>query len=454
MQNKFASAYPRKRFFLEMFTRDISLEDCILDLIDNSIDALVRLQNIDLSSKVLALDTDLTDSQKKRLPKITITYSPNGFTIEDNCGGISRKDAEEDIFNFGHDDKHSGQGSGRQLGAYGVGLKRALFKIGEEFFMTSQTTENGFSTKLNVIDWAKDDQKLTDWQIPIKFIGGASSDRMAGTKIVIGKLRKETKILFEDLNFSNRLEKAIGQTYSLFLERFVRVKLEKNVVAPQEIPLGGHQDMELSNENFETDGVTVYLIAGLAEGGTKGFQAEKAGWYVLCNGRVVVSANKSDLTGWGGGILPNFHSKHRGFIGIAMFNSKDPLKLPWTTTKRSLNRESPIYQRARNKMGSVARPVIQYLDGLYADEIEKTPTGRKLAEDNRKADIRKAASKPESVFRIKKVKPNAPPTQQVKYVAKKSDLEKIRKHLRKPSLTAPAIGEHTFQYFLNAEGLE
>ena len=36
---QFAKAYPRKHFFFEMFTRDISLEDCILDLIDNSIDA-------------------------------------------------------------------------------------------------------------------------------------------------------------------------------------------------------------------------------------------------------------------------------------------------------------------------------------------------------------------------------------------------------------------------------
>jgi len=42
-----ANAFPRKRFFLEMFTRDISLEDCILDLIDNSIDSLVRTKDLD-----------------------------------------------------------------------------------------------------------------------------------------------------------------------------------------------------------------------------------------------------------------------------------------------------------------------------------------------------------------------------------------------------------------------
>jgi len=34
--NQFADAHPRKRFFLQMFTRDIALEDTVLDLIDNS----------------------------------------------------------------------------------------------------------------------------------------------------------------------------------------------------------------------------------------------------------------------------------------------------------------------------------------------------------------------------------------------------------------------------------
>jgi hypothetical protein len=36
MTKPVASAFPRKRFFLDMFTRDIFLDDCILDLIDNS----------------------------------------------------------------------------------------------------------------------------------------------------------------------------------------------------------------------------------------------------------------------------------------------------------------------------------------------------------------------------------------------------------------------------------
>ena len=40
-----AKATPSKKLFLEMFTRDIFLEDAILDLIDNSIDSITTPKN-------------------------------------------------------------------------------------------------------------------------------------------------------------------------------------------------------------------------------------------------------------------------------------------------------------------------------------------------------------------------------------------------------------------------
>jgi hypothetical protein len=48
-------AYPRKQFFIEMFTRDITLEDCILDLIDNSMDSYLRTRNIAVDAEVFGL---------------------------------------------------------------------------------------------------------------------------------------------------------------------------------------------------------------------------------------------------------------------------------------------------------------------------------------------------------------------------------------------------------------
>jgi hypothetical protein len=53
MTENYASAFPRKRFFLEMFTRDITLEECVLDLIDNSIDGLIRSRSLNLDARQL-----------------------------------------------------------------------------------------------------------------------------------------------------------------------------------------------------------------------------------------------------------------------------------------------------------------------------------------------------------------------------------------------------------------
>src|SRR4051794_40593306 len=53
-----AHANPTKRFFVRMITRDITLDDCILDLIDNSVDGAWRSE--DSQPVGLATTTNLT----------------------------------------------------------------------------------------------------------------------------------------------------------------------------------------------------------------------------------------------------------------------------------------------------------------------------------------------------------------------------------------------------------
>ena len=52
----YVNASPAKRFFVEMLVRDIRLEDAIIDLVDNAIDSLIRLQQIDLDTLVTHTD--------------------------------------------------------------------------------------------------------------------------------------------------------------------------------------------------------------------------------------------------------------------------------------------------------------------------------------------------------------------------------------------------------------
>ena len=158
------------------------------------------------------------------------------------------------------------------------------------------------------------------------------------------------------------------------------VILNDQRVSPTTIPLGISKESNPAVDTWVEDDVHITLMAGLANRGEfNEWRAEAAGWYVLCNGRTIVAADKTELTGWGAGILPQFHSsKSRGFVGVASFTSSDPLKLPWTTTKRSLNRESSIFLRVRERMATIARPVYSFLDSLYQSKSDVTPKARKV----------------------------------------------------------------------------
>jgi hypothetical protein len=136
------NASPTKTFFLEMFTRDITLEDAILDLIDNAIDALSRTRNIDLSvyySKGNGTPPLPVEENRENLTpaKIDVSYSNDTFKIVDNCGGISYQDAQEEVFRFGRISARENLG----LSVYGVGLKRAIFKLGKKITVESKTKE-------------------------------------------------------------------------------------------------------------------------------------------------------------------------------------------------------------------------------------------------------------------------------------------------------------------------
>jgi hypothetical protein len=441
-----ANAYPRKHFFFEMFTRDISLEDCILDLIDNSIDGLVRSRHIDISTQLLRANGNSTPSASKAV--IEVSYTESQFEIKDNCGGISRDHALKEVFNFGH----GPDAVGGVLSVYGIGLKRAIFKIGELFEMDSKTETEGFAVRLNVKQWAEKDDVLDDWKIPLTFIDGAGSSDTAGTLIRIKNLRPEVVMRMKDGVLAQHLRSVISHTYGLFLGRYVSIILNGVAVEGFEIPIGESDEVKPGHQLFEDGEVKVELFASLAQRKDHEWKGETAGWYVLCNGRIVLSADKTELTGWGAGALPQFHTgKFRGFVGIAFFQSNNPLELPWTTTKRGLNRESPVFQRARNEMRSIARPIITFLDSLYKGEPTEENAGRDIADTVRQVSLSTMAAKPPSNFTVQSRTRTYGSTVRIQFDADRADVERIKNHLKKFRWASGRVGKFTFEYYLQNE---
>jgi hypothetical protein len=98
-----ANANPEKRLFVYLITRDISLADAVLDLIDNSINAALQplathLQTADDYQRFLS------DTKLKSTVTIDLTIGSARILVRDNALGISAKAAESDVFRFGRGD--------------------------------------------------------------------------------------------------------------------------------------------------------------------------------------------------------------------------------------------------------------------------------------------------------------------------------------------------------------
>src|SRR5262245_41894378 len=104
-------AEPTKDLFIYILTKDIPLTRAILDLVDNCVDGARRLRN----------GGDYTRLQ------IRIEAKPDVFKIVDNCGGIPVDIARRYAFRFGRPAEMPA--TPRSVGQFGVGMKRALFKL-------------------------------------------------------------------------------------------------------------------------------------------------------------------------------------------------------------------------------------------------------------------------------------------------------------------------------------
>jgi hypothetical protein len=448
-----ANAHPKKHFFIEMFTRDIPLLDCVLDLIDNCVDGLARTGRLSMHtiSDTIFNSKDPAVPNRSDRPHIQVSFDGKHFRIADNCGGIDYEYALKDVFNFGHSTKRTTE----YLGVYGVGMKRALFKMGDKFLIDSKTIKNGFTCELDVPQWMDHDSEMTDWTIPLTPSKPATSDNRAGTTITVSNLKKNVSELLASRRFDEDLAKAIGRVYAFIVEKHIRISVNGVDIKAFNVPVAQPQSGDTSYEEFQYEDVKVRIFATLSSQSIDGPTKENSGWYVACNGRLILTADTTDTTGWGISPMPIWVPKYTSFIGFVFFESKDALALPWTTTKRGVNRESTVYRKAISRMAVLARPILSFCNRKYGPDADQTPVEREIAKQIEPTTIAQLVHKTGSAFQVDAPKvPIVKTTVRIQFDANLTDVERIKTHLRKPRLGASKVGEHTFEYFLRQEGLK
>lgn len=341
-------AGPTKRFFISMFTRDIDLKDAILDMLDNCVDGAMRHSGRDLTS-----DDPYSGYWAK------IQASPERFEMVDNCGGIPRDIARGSAFRLGRPDMERDSGL-PTIGMYGIGMKRAIFKLGRDAQVHSQPAEGAFLVHYDN-DWM--DETNENWELPIDWSPAARADGV-GTTITVKDLLPSVREDFSsDSSFLDELRDAISTYYGYIISKGFSVELNGTPVEPKILSLFAMADVG-------QDGVAPYFLQGeldevryaVAVGFRRPLASETeideeqdasrtsddAGITIICNDRVVMLNDKSRLTGWGDNNVPKYHNQFISIGGSLSFISNNASKLPLTTTKRGVDAATEVFLTARN----------------------------------------------------------------------------------------------------------
>jgi hypothetical protein len=382
---------PAKNFFVNMLTRDIELHDAVLDLLDNCVDGVWRT---------------LSDKNKAKAKGCLagfwadIHFSPQKFTIEDNCGGIPWEIAKKYAFKMGKPEAfEKPEGT---IGLVGIGMKRAMFKLGRECLVHSHHRKDSFMVSVPQ-EWF--DENNLDWDFPAEREDPISDNY--GTIIEITHLIGSVATAFEQgSSFRLAFPDRIGESYSYLID--MGFKISVNGVAVTRKPLriffedpkhkpkwGGLIQPYVFSGKFGS--VDVFFAIGyrsalrtqeeMDEDREGAFAAKNAGWTVVCNDRVVLSNDQSILTGWGFGGVPGFHTQFSCIAGIVEFSSENTFDLPLTTTKRGIDSGKELYTIIRSRMQEATKYFTRHTNRWKRREEELKEHFRRLEKDDQGYDL-------------------------------------------------------------------
>lgn len=348
-------ADPAKGFFVSMLIKDITLRDAIGDLVDNAVDAIkARAQAA----------TNLNGYE------IEIKLGKSYFSISDNGYGMEANVARKTAFNFGKADKH--QLIDKSIGQFGIGMKRAFFKLGRYIKVKSVAATSQFELTIDVPEWLKEPKK---WEF--EFDNGTLEEKIknspskTGFSVHITKLSEDSKLNFDNDTFITTLQKEIELEHMLNINKGLTIKIGEYTLKSNNITMVNDESIKPTFWEKVEKNQSVKVLAGVS---TK--DAEDGGWYIFCNDRLILAKNKTAETVWTGSKgdgVAFWHAQFHRFRGYVFFEAIDSSNLPWNTTKTGMDLDSPYYKEVRSKMITMTKQVMDLLDKLKEEKGKDNP---------------------------------------------------------------------------------
>ena len=376
-QNTVISAYPTKELFISMLIKDITLRDAIGDLLDNSVDGALRLRG-DHSYKGLRV-------------KIELNPENGCFEIADNCGGIPVEVARNYAFCFGR--PAGSEETPYSVGLFGIGMKRALFKLGKNFRVESVSPTSSFTMNVNVEQW-KNNQKEggePDWtfQFDDTKENQNNPEDECGTTITVTELHEDVQESFEINNDVSELVEELQKEHLYTIGKGLEIRVNGRRLKVERLELLTSDKIKTAYWESSDAQMHVKIYAGVSKA-----DSSNTGWYIFCNKRLVVGPEKR--VGWGVRKplrIPGYHSQYYRFRGYAMLEAKQPKYLPWNTAKNGMDEDSIAYKRIFQQIVNMMRSVMDFLNQLH-DEQKKSTKKEFMDETPLQDALEKAKSLP------------------------------------------------------------
>ena len=178
------------------------------------------------------------------------------------------------------------------------------------------------------------------------------------------------------------------------------------------------------------------------------------GWYIFCNNRLIKGPEQTEVTGWGDG-LPKYHIQYNRFRGFVFFKSKQPVLLPWNTSKNGLDIDSPIFQSVRQDMINLAKPIITFLNKVHTESVNHSRDEKyeeyleKEMESANLEDYKKVKTGQCFIAPVRKGERTKRNEITIQYRKPKDEVNKLKGILKVSS--AADVGEKTFDYTYKRE---
>jgi hypothetical protein len=326
-------------------TKDITTLECIFDLIDNCIDA----------ARDTMLDNPGTTFDRYGLPasyqgySISLHFGSDWIAIFDNALGIDENTLANRTLRPGTESAHK-----FGIGRFGIGLKRALMKLGKRYHISTDTGQQASRVEFRR-------EQLGGEQL----LGQRKRSRgKAKTLIFLSELESMVTHEISSTNWKETALKELSRRYGLFASKGLAIFVNGARVPPFGPGIRDTGPVSHQTEADEIDGVRIFVDAGMhadyriSDEGDYDKSVNKNltdqyGWYFVCNDRIVEVATHRKSLGW----TATWHQEYYGFVGWVRFVSEDLSgngDLPWDTKKTSVNPYSPKFLRIASKLQTFA----------------------------------------------------------------------------------------------------